>query len=309
MFSQEYIQSDKLLLFLKAMFAVVVWGASFIATKVALNDVEPITLVWLRFAIGVLILGITVVRRRQFCLPERNEFIYFGVLGFLGITFHQWLQSTGLITSKASTTAWIVATTPLFIAILGWIFLKERLIRAQVLGIGLATLGVMLVISEGDISSVSISRFGNEGDKLIIISALNWAVFSVISRKGLEHHPAALMMFYVMAIGWLIISVVFFVGSNQYDLRSLSYSGWLGVLFLGIFCSGIAYVFWYDALKSLLASQVGVFLYFEPLVAVLVAAILLGEPIILASLVGGGIILLGVWMVNRSSLVRKKLLD
>ena len=309
MFSQEYIQSDKLLLFLKAMFAVVVWGASFIATKVALNDVEPITLVWLRFAIGVLILGITVVRRRQFCLPERNEFIYFGVLGFLGITFHQWLQSTGLITSKASTTAWIVATTPLFIAILGWIFLKERLIRTQVLGIGIATLGVLLVISEGDISSLSIGSFGNEGDKLIIISALNWAVFSVISRKGLEHHPAALMMFYVMAIGWLILSVAFFVGSNQYDLQSLSYSGWLGVLFLGIFCSGIAYVFWYDALKSLLASQVGVFLYFEPLVAVLVAALLLGEPIILASLVGGGIILLGVWMVNRSSLVRKKLLD
>jgi drug/metabolite transporter (DMT)-like permease len=305
-FSQERYQWVNLLPFLKAIFAVVVWGASFIATKVALRDIQPITVVWLRFAIGVFILGITVVSRKQLSFPKRNELIYFGVLGFLGITFHQWLQSTGLITSKASTTAWIVATTPLFIAILGWIFLRERLKWAQVLGIGLAALGVLLVISEGDISSLSIGQFGNEGDRLILISALNWAVFSVISRRGLEHHPAALMMFYVMAIGWLIISVAFFVGSNQYDLRSLSYSGWLGVLFLGIFCSGIAYVFWYDALKSLLASQVGVFLYFEPLVAVLVAAFLLGESIILASMVGGGIILLGVWMVNRSSLVNEK---
>lgn len=301
MFSQKRFQWSNLLPFMKAMFAVVVWGASFIATKVALRDVQPVTVVWLRFAIGLLILGITVISRRQLSFPKRNEIIYFGVLGFIGITFHQWLQSTGLITSKASTTAWIVATTPLFIAILGWIFLRERLKWAQVMGIGLATLGVLLVISEGDISSLSVGSFGNEGDRLILISALNWAVFSVMSRKGLENHPAALMMFYVMAIGWLIISIAFFIGSNQNDLQSLSLSGWLGVLFLGIFCSGIAYVFWYDALKSLPASQVGVFLYLEPLVAVLVAALLLGELIILASMIGGGIILLGVWMVNRSS--------
>jgi len=291
----------ELLPFLKVTFSVVVWGASFIATKIALRDIQPITVVWARFTIGVIILGIVVLARNQFILPQRAEIPYFGVLGFLGIAFHQWLQSTGLMTSKASTSAWIVATTPLFIAMLGWLFLKEILKWAQVIGIGLATIGVLLVISEGDISSLSVGEFGNFGDILIFISALNWAVFSVISRRGLKQHSAALMMFYVMAAGWFMISIPFFIGPSVYDLQALSLYSLLGVLFLGIFCSGIAYVFWYDALKSIPASQVGVFLYLEPFIAVIVAAFLLGESIILASLIGGILILIGVWMVNRLS--------
>jgi drug/metabolite transporter (DMT)-like permease len=131
----------------KVLFAVVVWGASFIATKVALQDVSPITVVWLRFAIGLLILGITLFVRRQFLWPTWKDCAYFALLGFIGITFHQWLQSTGLVTAKASTTAWIVATTPIFIAILGWIILNERMNFLQILGIVLASLGVVLVVS------------------------------------------------------------------------------------------------------------------------------------------------------------------
>ena len=301
MSSHKQVSWVELLPFLKVTFSVVVWGASCIATKIALRDIQPITVVWARFAIGVIILGIVVLVRKQFKLPQRAEVPYFGVLGFLGIAFHQWLQSTGLMTSKASTTAWIVATTPLFIAMLSWVFLKEKLKWAQVIGIGMATIGVMLVISEGEISSLSVGKFGNRGDILIFISAINWAVFSVISRRGLKNHPAALMMFYVMAAGWFIISIPFFIGPGVNDLQALSLQSLLSVLFLGIFCSGIAYVFWYDALKSIPASQVGVFLYLEPFIAVIVAAFLLGESIILASLIGGILILIGVWMVNRLS--------
>ncbi len=301
MISQKQVSWDEILPYLKVTFSVVVWGASFIATKIALMDMQPVTVVWVRFAIGVLILGIVVLVRKQFKLPKRSEILYFIVLGFLGITFHQWLQSTGLVISKASTTAWIVATTPLFIAMLSWIFLREKLNWAQIAGIGLATIGVLLVISEGDISSLSIGEFGNYGDFLILISAINWAVFSVISRRGLENHPAALMMFYVMAAGWLMISIPFFTGTGVNDLQSISFSSLLGVLFLGIFCSGIAYIFWYDALKSIPASQVGVFLYLEPLIAVILAAYLLGENIYLASLIGGILILIGVWRVNKYS--------
>jgi drug/metabolite transporter (DMT)-like permease len=102
-------------------------------------------------------------------------------------------------------------------------------------------------------------------------------------------------------VGWILITIPFLTGSNIHDLKSLSLYGWLGILFLGISCSGIAYIFWYDALKSVPASQVGAFLYLEPLVAVIVAALVLGEAIILASMFGGAIILLGVWMVNRSA--------
>jgi drug/metabolite transporter (DMT)-like permease len=228
-----------------------------------------------------------------------GDLAYFALLGFIGITFHQWLQSTGLLTAQASTTAWIVATTPVFMALLGRLVLNERLGWLKAGGITLATLGVLLVVSKGDWSALSSGQFGTPGDFLILVSAPNWAVFSVISRRGLQAHPAARMMFYVMGFGWLLTSVLLFTGPGLREVGQLSLNGWMGIGFLGIFCSGVAYVFWYDGLQSIPASQVGAFLYLEPLVTVVVASLVLSEPLLIATLIGGAIILAGVWIVNR----------
>src|SRR5687767_1038611 len=132
---------------IKALFAVIVWGASFVATKIALQYAAPTTIVWLRFTMGVGVLGLAVALKKQFSLPGGKDWGYFALLGFLGITFHQWLQSTGLLTAQATTTAWIITSTPIFIALLGFLILKERLAWYQVTGIILAAFGVLLVVT------------------------------------------------------------------------------------------------------------------------------------------------------------------
>jgi len=294
------MSNSKLFTYGEALFAVIVWGASFIATKLALKEISPITIVWLRFLMGVVILGLAVVLRQQFSLPDKKEWAYFALLGFLGITFHQGLQSNGLRTSEAGTTAWIVSTTPVFMALLGWLILKEALGWAKTFGILIAFIGVLVVISKGNIGSVSIGRFGAPGDILILISAVNWAVFSALSRRGLKSYPASLMMFYVMSFGWLFTSLLFIPTNGLAEIGNLTSNGWMGVAFLGIFCSGLAYIAWYDALKALTTAQTGVFLYLEPLVTVVVAFFVLGEAITPALLVGGAVILFGVWLVNRN---------
>ena len=106
-------------------------------------------------------------------------------------------------------------------------------------------------------------------------------------------------MFFVMASGWLLTSVLFFWGNGLAEIPNLTRQGWLGVAFLGIICSGLAYIFWYDALQALPVAQTGAFINLEPLVTVIVAAVVIGEPLILASILGGLIILTGVWLVNR----------
>jgi drug/metabolite transporter (DMT)-like permease len=293
------MSNSKLLPHAEALFAVIVWGASFIATKVALEEISPITIVWLRFLMGVVILGLVVLLRRQLTLPDRKEWGYFALLGFLGITFHQWLQSNALQTSEAGTTAWIVSTTPIFMAVLGWFLLKERLGWTKNTGILLAFLGVLVVVSRGNLGSISIGKFGAPGDVLVLISAVNWSVFSALSRRGLKTYAASLMMFYIMLLGWLFTTLLFFTTSGIGEIPSMTFRGWLAVGFLGIFCSGLAYIAWYDALQALSTAQTGVFLYIEPLIAVVVAFFILGEAITPASLVGGAVILFGVWLVNR----------
>jgi drug/metabolite transporter (DMT)-like permease len=290
---------ERLVASVEALLAVIFWGGSFIATKIALRDVSPVTAVWLRFAMGWVILGITVFLRGQFALPKRRDVRYLALLGFLGITFHQWLQSTGLLTSQASTTAWIVATTPVFMAILAWLILREPLSGSQILGIVLAAFGVILVVSGGDWGALTVGQFGAPGDALILLSAPNWALFSILSRRGLEKYPASQMMFYVMGFGLMFTTGLLTAGPGLSEVRDLTMPGWMGIGFLGVFCSGLAYIFWYDALQTMTGSQAGSFLYLEPLVTVMVAAVLIDEPILLASIFGGVVILIGVWLVNR----------
>ncbi len=290
---------------LEALFAVMVWGASFVATKIALIYTSPDVVVWLRFSMGVVILGIAVLAGRKFALPEKQDWPYFALLGFLGITFHQWLQSTGLVTSQATTTGWIVASIPIFMALLGWLALKEKLIWLQVVGILVSALGVLLVVTRGDLLLLASGKFGTMGDFLVLVSAPNWAVFSVLSRRGLKKYSATLMMFYVMVFGWLFSSVLFFAQGGLSQIGHIRWDGWAGIVFLGIFCSGLAYIFWYDALQSLPVAQTGAFLYLEPVVTVIVAAILLRERLYLATLLGGVLILAGVWLVNRKKAKRE----
>ena len=284
--------------FLKAVFAVTVWGASFVATKIALREMSPVALVWSRFTLGILVLGVFVLARRQLRPVSIRDLAYFLLVGFLAITFHQWLQSNGLLTAQATTTGWMVATTPLFIAILGRLFLGEKLRWGGIAGILIAALGVLLVVARGNPRAIAIEWKGTPGDTLVMISAVNWAVVSVLSRRGLKQHPAALMMFYVMLLGWLLTTGLF-AASGFRGMGHLSASGTLALLFLGFICSGVAYVFWFDALEQLPASHVGAFLYFEPLVTVAVAAALLKEAVLPGTMIGGAIILLGVWLVNR----------
>ncbi|NJD60799.1 MAG: multidrug transporter [Anaerolineales bacterium] len=285
--------------YIEIIFAVVAWGTSFIATKIVLRDLAPVTVVWVRFAIGLVIIGSAVVARRQFSIPKRNEWPYFILLGFLGITFHQWLQSTALVTVQASTTAWVLATSPIFIAILSVIFLRERLVWLQVFGIILAAMGVLLVVSEGDINKVFSGQFGTPGDILVLVSSVNWAVFSILSSSGLKRYQPTQMMFFVMLIGWILTTVLFIAQGGWADLQHITRTSLLGIAFLGIICSGLAYIAWYDVLHVLPATQVGAFLNIEPLITVLVAWMLLGEQILPIALVGGAIILIGVRLVQK----------
>jgi drug/metabolite transporter (DMT)-like permease len=113
------LDRNKIFAILEAALAVVVWGAAFIAIKIALREVQPLTVIWLRFGMGVIVLGIAGALRKRFAPLTRKHLPYFALLGFLGICLHLLLQSNGLLTSDATTKAWIVATTPVFIARLG----------------------------------------------------------------------------------------------------------------------------------------------------------------------------------------------
>jgi drug/metabolite transporter (DMT)-like permease len=287
--------------------AVIFWGASFVAAKIALRELTPAALTCARFGIGLLVLLATAWLRRDFRPVARRDLPLLFLLGLIGVALHQWLQATGLQTAAASVSSWIVATIPIFVALLGWVFLRERLGPWRALGIGLAGAGTVAVASGGRLIGLISGQVGTVGDALMAVSALNWAVFTVLSKRvltsdgktGQEASPLSKTLV-MMAFGWLATLPWAALDGGWRGLGSLSIGGWAALLFLGVACSGLAYLFWYDALQVVDATQVGAFLYLEPLVTSLLALPLLGEPLTAALGLGGATILIGVWMVNRA---------
>jgi drug/metabolite transporter (DMT)-like permease len=283
---------------IKLVAAIAVWGGSFASTKIAVSQAAPSTIIWVRFLIGSFILGIFALKQGDLHIPSWKDALEFMALGYLGITLNQWLQCAGLVTSEAATTAWILASTPVLMAVLSWLFLKEKLGWQAVAGIFVAAFGVIMVVSKGDLRTAFSGGLGQPGDILILISVPVWAVYSIWSCPVLKRHSAIKVTFYTFLFGWLFSNFQFVAAAGWKDLGGISAWGWANILYLSILCSALSYIFYNDALQFLAASQVAAFLNLEPLVATLVAAVMLGERILPATLAGGALILFGVWLVN-----------
>ncbi len=286
---------------IKSFLAISFWGASFVATKVLVQQISPLAVIALRFALGWSVLMLVCLKRRQIVWIKGRDLFWLALLGLNGITVHQLLQANGLVTTSATNSGWIVALTPIFAALLAWLLARESFGALKVIGLCIASVGALLVISRGNLTGglSGLLRVATVGDVLMLLSSPNWALFTVLSKKMMGKYPPALMMTYVMGLGWMMVLPLFAAQRGWTQIPGLSVEGWASVLFLGLACSGLAYVFWYDALQQAGASQVASFLYLEPLVTVVVAATWIGERVTWATLIGGGIILLGVWLVNR----------
>jgi drug/metabolite transporter (DMT)-like permease len=284
----------------QALWAIIFWGFSFIATKVALREMDPFTLLALRFGIGGCLLLVVQLRKDKKFLKEfsSRDWIYLLLLAIIGIAGHTLLQAYGLLYTTAIHTGWIVAIMPVFITIAARLFLGEKITPKKSIGILVGFLGVFLIISKG-VFSLSIFGFSSTfGDFLILLSALTWTAFTVGGRGFLSRFPPLTTITPVMIIGCLITFPFSWLKWEWNVLFHLSLSGWMSLLFLGIFCSGLAYFLWYGALVRRDSSTVGTYLYLEPLVTLIGAYFCLNEEIHWITLIGGGMILLGVYMAT-----------
>ena len=284
-----------------ALLAIIFWGFSFIATKLALREVHPFTLLTLRFGIGGLLLVLVQLQRNRGFLKtfSSKDWVSIIFLAIVGISGHTLLQAYGLLYTSAINTGWIVAIMPIFITIAARLFLGERITARRMIGILVGFCGIFLVISKG-VFSLSIFRFSSTfGDILALISAITWAAFTVGGKGFLSRFSPLAAITPIMIVGCLITLPFTWLKWEWDILFRLSLTGWTGILFLGVFCSGLAYLFWYSALEKNDSGIVGIYLYLEPLVTLIGAYFLLKEEIQWITLWGGGMILLGVYLAAR----------
>jgi drug/metabolite transporter (DMT)-like permease len=279
-----------------ALLAVIFWGISFVATKAALREVSPITLIFMRFAIGALLL-IAIVRR----LPPRDALPQLALMGFLGVFVHQSLQANALTMTTATHTGWLIGVTPIWSAVLSAIVFHERFGLWKIVGLAGGFAGALLVITRGEFDSRVLALPSTRGDLLILISTVNWAVYSVIGHSTIKRLGPRVATSGAMLIGVVMLAPFFVARAGWREIPHLTPIGWLAVLFLAIGCSALGYLFWYGALEHIEVSRVASLLYLEPLITFATAIVLLHETISATAVIGGLVVLGSVAVAQYAS--------
>jgi drug/metabolite transporter (DMT)-like permease len=162
----------------KSFLAISFWGASFVATKVVVQQISPLAVIVLRFALGWSVLMLVCLRRRQIVWIKGRDLLGLALLGLNGITVHQLLQANGLVTTSATNSGWIVALIPIFTALLAWLLARESFGMLKVIGLCAASVGALLVISRGNLTGGlrGLLRVATVGDALMLLRACEFIV-------------------------------------------------------------------------------------------------------------------------------------
>jgi drug/metabolite transporter (DMT)-like permease len=276
--------------------AVVVWGWTFVATKILLEEIGALEILALRLALGTPFLGLVLAAKR---LPLRFERVDLPALvgGAAIFTLHFLVQIRGLAGTTAVHTGWLITVTPLALALLSFLLLGERIGRETAAGIALATAGAVLLVSRGDLRGLGWLR--SEGDWLVLASAHTWALYTIVTRPLSRRHPPLAVAFAVLSLSMLLLAVPFARAGDLAAVVALSGRGWAAALFLGVLGLALGQWFWQEGVARLGAARAALFLYLEPISTVVLAVPLLGEPLGLSTLGGGALVLAGVALGQR----------
>jgi drug/metabolite transporter (DMT)-like permease len=279
---------------------ILMWGCSFVAAKAALREVSPITLTFTRFGIGTLLLFGILVARKINPLPPRDAWPALALMGFVGIFVHQILQAFGLNMSSAVHAGWLIGLVPIWSAVLSAALLKERFGAMKIVGLVGGFVGALLVISKGQLTANALQLPSTCGDFLILVSTLNWAIYSIMGHATIKRLGATRATAGAMLFGWLMLLPFFLFERGWREWPHVTPAGWGSMIFLGLGCSGLGYLTWYSALERIEVSRVAAFLYAQPLVTLIAAVVLLNEQVTATTIIGGVIVLASVFIIQRA---------
>lgn len=284
-------KDSKLMYHVGALIAVTAWGASFISTKVLLqHGMGAVEIYICRFVLAYL-LTLIVCPRPLWSNSLKDE-LMFMLCGVCGGSVYFIAENTAVIYTLVSNVSLIVTTAPLFTAILvSLLYKSERVSRGMVIGSMIALAGVGCVIFNSSV----VVQVNPLGDMLALLAAVCWAIYSVILRPLSAVYGT-----------WFISRKTFFYGVvtafpfMAFDDGSAPLSVLLvpevmfNMLFLGVFASMIAYLLWGRTVKHLGAVKAGNYLYFSPVVTLILSAVLLHEHVSIVGYIGCAMILGGV---------------
>ena len=286
-----------------ALLTIVIWGTTFISTKILLADFTPIEILFFRFLFGLLVL-ITVYPKRLGIKDKKQE-LTFAVAGLCGICLYYLLENIALTHTMASNVGVIISVAPFFTAVLSHVLRKtEEKLKVQFfMGFIVAMIGICLISF-----SSSELKLNPIGDILAIVAAFVWAVYSLLTRKiSCYGYNTIQTTRRIFTYGILFMIPFLFIFDFNLDVQKFVKPEYaLNLIYLGLGASALCFVTWNYAVKVIGAVKTSVYIYIVPVITVVTSVVVLKEEITWMAAVGTGFTLIGLFLSESKPKFRKK---
>jgi drug/metabolite transporter (DMT)-like permease len=275
-----------------------IWGLNFIVVKFATGVFAPLAFTIMRVALAIVVLwGIFLARRLP--LPSRRDILIMLALGALGNGLYQILWVEGMARTRASDAALLVAASPAFIEVLGWLRGSDRAGLRGMSGIALSLIGIGLVVTGAANAAAGTSTFA--GNAFILCSVLCWSVYSVYLRPVTTRIDGLTLSAVTMTGGIVPLSIVGGRELASTDFAAVPAVGWVAIAYSGLLALVVAYLFWYRGVRVLGPTRAAMYSNLQPLVAMLAAWPLLGETPRAMQLMGAACIVGGLLLTRTAA--------
>lgn len=276
---------------LAALLTIVIWGTTFISTKILLADFRPVEILFFRFVIGLLALLVIYPRRLKGTAPKQEAL--FALAGLCGICLYYLLENIALTYTLVSNVGVIISIAPFFTAILTFFATKgrEKLRANFLIGFAVAMAGICFISFNG-----SRLELNPAGDLLAAAAALVWAVYTILTKKisGFGY-STILTTRRIFFYGILFMIPVLFFSDFRFDLFRFENPVYLfNILFLGLGASALCFVTWNFAVKILGAVKTSVYIYMVPVITVITSVLILRETVTALAAAGMALTLAGL---------------
>lgn len=291
------MQNNNLLYHLIAISIVVVWGTTFVSTKILLlNGLTPAGIFAIRFFIAYI--GLVIIsHKRMFCKNLKDELLVV-LLGLFGGSMYFLTENMSLNYTTTTNTSLIVCSCPLFSTLLICYFFKTKLTKSQILGDVFAFLGMAIVVLNGQF----VLHLSPIGDMLAFGACLCWAFYSLIMRLLVSNYSSVFITRKVFGYGLLTI-IPWFLFRPEDSPVNVDFTNpllWGNILFLSLIASLTCYSLWTVCLKRLGVIAATNYVYINPIATVGAAVVILNEQITIWFILGSLFILAGLWLHNRN---------
>jgi len=274
------------------------FSGSYIAGKYTTLDLGPLTTTLLRYAIALAFLSALLLHYKRDALYLRRRDIFPALLlGLFGIVGYHYFFFLSLRYTEVANTAIINALSPVLTSMAAALVIKERLGRRNYVGVVVAFLGVLLLLSRGNIDTILAVGF-NKGDLLMLLSVVSWMIYALLVRTMVDRYSGFTLTFYATLFGVLMLLLLTPAESPLETVRGISRASLLSVLYMGICGSGLGYLLYNMSIREIGPTRTSSFVYSViPVIVAGLAWLFFQQPITPIMVASMALILVGLHLM------------